>query len=469
MKAVLRTVFASLLFLLPLFAATSQARTIVPEHEVLKTRNGIPVYFFPSPNLPIFQVDLVFSGGSEWDPELKSGIGAFSTAMLRRGIPGMDEDAIFRKTDDLAAGIDFSVSDDRTFVTAYGLNEHVDEIVDLMFNQITTPTFPEKPFLRLKANHVDSIEQLPDSPGAIASHVLDLLIFNGTSRARPSSGFKNDVKKLTLAEVRAYYSHLLRTDRLKVLVVGGKRASEIAAKVMRNLELLPCEKCGTAPRKGRKWVFPSWKLARNEVLLLERPGISEAHIRMGFLGPKRLIPEFFELRVAETILSGYYLSRMNQVIREKLNLTYGISAGFDFGAETGIFTISTSTRNEKVSELLLEVNKLMKDFAGGNISQEELQFAKDFINGSFPLALQNRYVIASTFFSGLLNGLPIDFLDTYQSSINKVTLEGLRAAVKKYVRLDQMTTVIAGDPKAISAELRKAKMKYRQEAPRKYL
>jgi len=443
--------------------------SVVPPYEVIHTKNGVDVYYFKSPNIPLFEVRFVFEGGSTLDPKGKSGLTMFSTAMHRRGIPGMDEDEISRRMDDLAAGIDASVGDERVVFGAYGLNEQAKSVLDLFFKQLSSPTFPKKAFDRILTNHLQDIDQLKDSPESLAAHVLSLLVFNGTSWVRPNGGLRADVKRLKLEEVKRLFPKILRTDHLKALVIGGKSREEIADLVVRGIEQLPCPACETKVPAETVVSNPNWAAKNDEIVLVERSGLSEAHVAMGFSGPKRNTPEYYDLRVAETILSGPFGSRMNLVLRETLNLTYNASAGFTFGEKNGAFTFMSSTRNEKSGELIREAKKLLSAFATGQVDEQELQAAKDFLVGSFPIGLQNLYTIANTFFNGLFTGVDMGFLDQFQSGIAAVTSESLKTAVLKHVNLKNMRIVVVGDTKKIGTELKKERMNYVIKVPDPYL
>lgn len=441
-------------------ASPALAGTIVPKHEIIKTKNGAEIYYFPSEKIPLFQVELVFDGGSAVDPEQRSGLAALSMVMARRGILGMDENSISRKTDDLAAGIEFSAQDEDVSASAYGLNEHAPEVIDLMFRQLTGPTFPEAPFKRIKENHLDSLSQLSDSASALASHVFGTIIYNKTPYARPSTGLKADLERLTLKDAREYYPNLVRTDGLKALVIGGKNKSEVLDLVVKGIEAMPCDACGRPRVEPRKREYKKWNVPKGRVVVINRPGVAEAQVRMGFLGPPRKVAEYYDLAVAETILGGHFSSRLNDIIREKLNLTYGIGADFRFGWKLGTFVLSTSTQTVKTGRMLVEVNKLLKEFALNGPTEDELKMAKDYLTGSYPLSLQNLYAIAATYFNGRTNGLSPQFLDEYQKRVSAVSPDSLRAAMKKHFKLNDMVVVVVGDAKAIGAELTKNNIKY---------
>lgn len=454
--------FAVLLSGAFLYGCNSKPKTLVPKHEVIVSKNGVPIYFFPNKNIPLFQVELVFEGGSEQDPVDRAGLTAFAMHLTTKGVEGFTEDAYSRREDDLATDVDVGVSESRTTISAYGLNEKAPEVLDLLFRTVTSPTFPEAPFLRMQSNQIDSLDQITDSPSAIASRAIDFLVFNGTSKWRPNGGFRKDVKNLSVDQLKARFKSLIRTDKLKVLVIGGKNRKLILNPLLSWIEKLPCEFCAKPAEPIVSLDEPRFKQGSGEVLVLSRPGMPEAHVRMGQVMPGRNVKEFYDLRVAEAVLSGNFSSRLNLIIREKLNLTYSIGARFHFDKDIGSFLISTSTRTEKAGEMIAEVGKILADFSQHGPTDTELEEAKQFLIGSFPLSLQNMFGVAETYFLGVMNGLDPQFIDEYRSRIAAVSKDSVAQAFRKYVNAEKMKTVVVGEVKPITQQLKKQGLKYKQ-------
>lgn len=452
-----------MLLLVPSIAVADGTKSVVPAHTMERTKNGVPIYFFSKSNVPIFEVQFVYEGGADLDPSGKSGL-AFLTALLsQEGVPGFDEWQLSRRLDDLAAGIHFSVADDQVVVTAYGLTEHSSEILALMFKEIAEPTLPEASFERLKSNAIDRGEELTDSPSRLLGQTFGLLVENGTTKTRPIWGFVSDLKAISLSDVKSHRAQLFRTDKLKVLVSTSpdrQASSRLLETVRAGIEALPCPLCGKPVPRKLKWEYQRFRAAPRRLVLIDSPGLSEAHIEVGMLGPARREPLYHELRLAEAILGGSFSSRLNTSIRERMGLSYGISASFDMDRDFGVLHVSTTTATGQVVALLKALKKELKKFADGDILPDELRGAQDYLTGSFPLALQDNYVIARQFFAGILDGLDPDFLDIYISHISTVTVVGMRRAIRKYFRPDEFLTVVVGDAKTISKGLRAAGIKY---------
>lgn len=451
--------FRYLLIAIFFITSLTSAKEITPPFQVIKTKNGVPIYFFKSPNVPLFQIEFAFEGGADLDPPGKSGLGSLMASMIKRGSSTLNEDQISQRLDDLASSIEIQASDLHIYLSAYGLSARSQETLTLLQEILHKPQFVESVFNRIKQNKIEYIHSISDYPGLLAKHILDFLVFNKTHRARPIGGLGKELKKLELSDIRQWYFTLIRSDRLKVLVTGGVQ-DELLKQVVQLIETLPCHTCGNPKPSVQSWSHKNWEVSEKTILLIPRPGLSQAHIRMGLVGVRRNVPEYYDLHVAETVLSGFFASRMNQVIREKLNLTYSIDASFSFGIETGMFTVSTSTENKNVGALVKKILELLTDFVQNGITQEEIIAAQNYLIGSFPIALQDVFTISSGFFTGMLKGLDKGFLEEYEGRVSLVTPQGVKAALQKYLPLNQLKTVIVGNAPEISKKLKQAKLKY---------
>src|SRR5580658_10863410 len=91
-------------------------KTVTPPYELIHAKNGVPVYFFPNPNVPLFEIHLDFRGGSDLDPSKRSGLAMFAAGMIKRGVTGLDEEAISEKLDDAAGAVEVNVEEESTAV-----------------------------------------------------------------------------------------------------------------------------------------------------------------------------------------------------------------------------------------------------------------------------------------------------------------------------------------------------------------
>ena len=184
----IKSVFINFAIVAVFLTGQGFCKTIIPDYELIRTRNGVPIYYFPS-NIPVFEVVLSYKIGSDVDPDGKSGLALMTSQMLRRGVQGLDETQITALLDDEAAGFNATVGEERTSFETYGLNRNAPEVLKLFFNILKSPSFPEASFRRLKTNQIENIKQMPDLASVMAGHVLGITLLIGNSRGRPIGGY----------------------------------------------------------------------------------------------------------------------------------------------------------------------------------------------------------------------------------------------------------------------------------------
>ncbi|MGE4232395.1 MAG: M16 family metallopeptidase [Bacteriovoracia bacterium] len=440
-----------------------------PSFQKVKTKNGIEVIYFKAKKTPLFEISMYYNYGSTQDPVGKSGLAELAINLFDRGAKGNSENVLSEKFDSIAGGHDFAVSQDYAILRFWGLNSDLESALDLIFLLLKDSRINSAVFSRIKKNHLESVNRVKEHPQSLASHVFNMVLFNNSIRARPTYGLREDLKKIQPKDLKNFQKEMFRTDRLRVLVVGGSDRHEVLDPFLRRLEELPLPRKKTIDREPEAYIIDSAHLKNGSLLIVNRPKLLETHIRLGFIGPSRRVPELHELQIAETVLGGSYGSRLNQILREKLNLTYSIDAGFYYSKDDSVFLVSSSTHVEKFAKFYIELKKELKRFVEDGISEDELKDAKSYLTGSFFIGLENIYSVANMLFKNLLYGIKSGFLEEYRERITKITVDDVHRAIQKYYKLDEIKAVVVSDAKALSKELKKAGIGFTERKADRFL
>ena len=148
----------------------------------------------------------------------------------------------------------------------------------------------------------------------------------------------------------------------------------------------------------------------------------QTQIRMGRPGVRRNDNDFIPLYVVDRIFGGSYNSRLNTEVRIKKGLTYGANTDFESHLEGGSLMASTFTRTETTMDALRLVVGLFKDMSTGNVKQEELNFARDYMVGVYPIQTETPDEVASHVLTVAHFGLPDNYNETYTNRVAGVTL-----------------------------------------------
>jgi zinc protease len=138
-------------------------------------------------------------------------------------------------------------------------------------------------------------------------------------------------------------------------------------------------------------------------------------------------------------------------VREKRGLTYGIStwlAPMDL-AET--WQGSFSSANEKVAEAVRVVRDVWTKVAAEGVAEAELDAAKTYLTGSYPLRFDGNGPIANILVGMQSEGLPVSYVNDRNSFIEAVTLDDVKRVAKRLMDADALRFVVVGQPAGLMA------------------
>jgi len=153
------------------------------------------------------------------------------------------------------------------------------------------------------------------------------------------------------------------------------------------------------------------------------------------------------------VLGGQFTSRINLNLREKHGYTYGAFSRFNYYKDAGFFYVSTSVGIENTANALNEISSELNEIKNG-VNEEELEFVKSSVVRKFPANFESYGQVASNFVGKIIYGLPDDYFETYIQNIKSVKLPEVNEAASKSILPGSLLTVLVGDYKKISEQLK---------------
>ncbi len=446
-----------LILLVLLFANIGLASSIqlpVPEVETLP--NGLKVVWFLNDRLPILDFTLFFKVGFRDDFEKKTGISQLVMESLERGAAGLGAQQIAQSIEKLGASYSSSIEEDTAMMSMHGLSIDGMSLLELLAKLALTPEFSDSEVKREQERILDRWSHVADYGDALADLVYFKVMTAGTSYGRGRFFSKNEFKNISRNDVLNFYKKYFIPKNAFLVVVGradkkiykekinslfSSWVGDEPKKVYRNYA---DTRLGGAPLQGKTYV-------------VHKSNATQAQVRIGFRSPLVKSPEHYPLAVANALLGGYFNSRLNSLIRDKLGLTYAISSAVTYSKDLGIFTIASSTRNEAVGTLIQKTMGVLEGLKQGPIPQEEVEMAKNYLTGGFPLSVSTLNAVAGRWVSGELFDLGSGYLNEFVTKVENVSASQILTAVNKVFKLDQASIVISGDSSKIEKSLKEAK------------
>ena len=420
---------------LALTLAASAHASLPIEHWT--TAAGTRVYFVRADAIPILDVNVDFDAGGRYDPAGKAGLASMTAALVGRGVPGLDENALAERFADLGAQRGGGVGDDRASLSVRTLTSprELAGTLELFERILSQPQFPATVFARQKEQTVQALREAETKPEAIASRAFESALYPqhpyGFS-ATPAS-----IATIGRDDAVAFWRGHYGASRAVISMIGAVSRAE-AERIAERLS-------GGLPRGDASRALPPVALDRpGSVRRISHPA-TQSHILIGLPAIARGDPDFFALFVGNYILGGGgFVSRLTGEVREKRGLAYSVYSGFAPAAQPGPFQIGLQTQKEQTDTALAVVRDTLGRFLADGPTQEELRAAKDNLVGGFALRIDsNRKILDNLSTIGFYN-LPLDYLDTWTANVERVSVEQIRAAFARHVRLPALHTVVVG-------------------------
>jgi zinc protease len=195
------------------------------------------------------------------------------------------------------------------------------------------------------------------------------------------------------------------------------------------------------------------QLTARRLYLIDKPGAAQSQIRIGGIGVPRSTPDYFALRVLNTILGGAFTSRLNQNLREQHGYAYGASSAFDMRHSAGPFFAAAAVQTDKTSDALKEFfNELTRIHEP--VGADEIEKAKNYLSLLLPRNFETTRATANALSQIAVYDLPQDFYATSARRIRAVTVADVKRVADKYIHPDKFAVVIVGDRKVIEPGVR---------------
>jgi zinc protease len=310
----------------------------------------------------------------------------------------------------------------------------------LLMDTLMQPTFPEEELRREIQRTLGAIKSEEEDPGDLAEKEFDKGVFSATPYGHPVMGTEESLARLTRIDLVTFHDSFFRPNDTILVVVGDITPDEIRKNLVQTLDTWsPKTKPGFshefAPVPGEK------------TLTIDR-AITQANIVLGNPGPKRNNPDFFPMAVMNYILGGGgFSSRLLTEIRAKRGFAYSVHSAFDFKKYSGSFSVSLQTKNESAREAISVVLEEIRKMQQQPVTDKELEGARKYLTGSFPLRLDTQAKLAVFLAQVEYYGLGADYADTYGSHIRAVTREDIQRVAKKYLNPDNYLLVVVGNLK----------------------
>ena len=417
----------------------------LPPVETRTLSNGLQVRVIGIHKVPTVHIELAVRAGVAADPSGKFGLASLTADMLDEGAGGRSALEIADAIDYLGAELTTGGGVDSAFVELHVPVARLADALPVMADVVARPTFPEAELNRLREERLANLLEMQDDPEQTIQVAFPRLLFGDRHRyGTPVIGTAASIKGFTVADLKAFHAANIRPSNAVLIVAGDVTADTVVPQLERAFAgwtppaaTAAAARVGSAPANAGRRVF-----------LIDKPGAAQSQIRIGMAGVPRSTPDYFALRVLNTVLGEAFTSRLNSNLREVHGYAYGASSRFDMRLEAGPFFAAAGVQTDKTADALkeffVELTRIHEP-----VPADELEKAKNYLALLLPRSFESTRGTADALAQAWVYDLPADYYTSYADRVRAVTAADVKRAADKYILPDKLVVVIVGDRKTI--------------------
>ncbi len=421
-------------------------RTIPPKREIIKEikipstdvfdlANGFKVIVINAGTQDLVKVDVLFEAGTRYQPQALVANAAIS--MLTEGTATRTSKQIAEELDYFGSFVESSFSRDFASVTLYTIGKHYYRASDILSDILINPSYPQHELEIFCQKGKQMLEVELEKVSTLARQAFFSALF-GANHPYGSFALPSHYDLLTRNMVVTFHRQY-HTAQNGLIVLAGSlddRKTQYLLDALESNTFLKLE--------DQDIPFPKYSTTKQRVFTYKKDAI-QSSIRVGKVFPKRNHPDMTGLIVLNTLLGGYFGSRLMRNIREDKGYTYGISSYIMPMVEHSVWLVTTDVGNgfvePTITEFFTEVERLQHE----PVDSDELDLVRGYMIGQIlrtfdgPLAISDA--MASLF---QYNNLDKEYINNLVKTINSITPEEIMTLANRYLGLDDMVVSVAG-------------------------
>lgn len=398
-------------------------------------KNGIKVFTVNSGSQELTKIEFLFKAGMYYQP--KPLIASATNNLLETGTRSYTANQISDGIDFYGSFFECSVEQDFSSLALFSLNKYLDNSLKFVEEIVKYPTFPKTEFdiyiSNKKQKHLVNSQKV----NVLARRRFAELIF-GEKHPYGVDVKTESFDNLSLDEVKDFYTQYYHAGNCTI-IASGKLPDDL-------LSILNRYFGNEVWGKVSDVVEPKVEVNTTKELkhFVEKTDAIQSAIRVGRVMFNKTHEDYFKFQVLNTILGGYFGSRLMANIREDKGYTYGIGSGLSSLVKAGYFFISTEVGTDVTKDALKEIYHEIKLLREELIDEEELETVRNYVLGQFLRSVDGAYALADKFKAIWEFGLGYDYFDKYFEAVKSVTPQELRDLANKYLQEKDLVELIVG-------------------------
>ncbi len=431
-------------------AAKAPAALDLPKVLHFTLKNGLEVIAVQDSALPVATLQVAIKTGKREAPRTKVGIADFTAQAMTRGTKSRDAARIAKEVESIGGRLQASASYEATLFSCKSLSKDLKTCLTILPDIMMNPKFPESELELLRRNMHATVRQRLDDAGQLASEHFQSALW-GDDHVRGWVMSDRTIDSIGRSDLVDWHKRWMLPNNAVLAISGNFDAAKIQTSLERAFGRW---RKGSVPGSS---ALATPKLQGLRIRLVDKPGQTQSHIRVGHFGIAHGDANFYAATAVNyTLGGGQFSSRLMKVVRSAEGKAYTASSRLDRNRETGTFVAGTFTRSAETVATIKLMLQVLREMAATGPSEEEVASAITNIAGSYATRFETAGDVASALLAADLHGFNDQYVSRYPLNIAKVTKSQATAAAAKVLDPVNFVMVITGDAKVVGPQLKAA-------------
>ncbi|MBP9674776.1 MAG: insulinase family protein [Bacteriovoracaceae bacterium] len=409
--------------------------------------DGMEIVWLEENRFPTYDLTVYFAEGSLGEDPKLAGISNSMFDLLTYGTKEYNQQYIHNFLEFYGASYGGMVASEYSLFNLSGLNKDFEPTLTFLCKLFKTATFPDSEVLKDSEKKIATLKNMVTSHPALASRIYRHLLTQNTLLNSESTGTLKTLASINSQDLKKRLDFYNQKVFKRVYLSGPKQLVKSTQEILQ-------KECEWKNSKDVKQISFSLKneFKDRPIYFVPVKEANQAQVFMGRLLDKSEVLSSNLYSLAFDFLGGSYTSKLNEELRTKRGLTYGAYAKYSEQKNYAVVSIQTSTRSEKVVEMLEVIEKLLTSISAeeqDGISQEEFEKTVKYSAGSFFFEFEEN----ADFLGNLLtyDHLQKSYQELYAFpyAIKEFSKESLQRAFKKIFESSQMVILVLGEDKIL--------------------
>ena len=400
----------------------------LPEIEFQRI-NDISVYMVPGNLGNLVKIELIFPAGRKY--EYKKALARTTNALIREGCEGMSANSFAEAIDYYGFYLNVQSNLDYAHVSLVSLGKYFEKGIELLLKMLFTASFEEEEVEKYTHVAAQNLELQLQKNEFLSYREFTRLLF-GDEHIYGYNTSVEAFKNLTRDDLLTFYKQQY-IDKCQAVILSG----DIKAHSLDFLKLL---------RNNGQQSFEYVQEQKSAQGMHQFNGGFDLQtaIKMGKPLFNRHHADFADVFIVNTILGGYFGSRLMKNIRENKGYTYNIYSSLDTLVHDGYFSINCEVNPKHVSATLKEIEGEIQLLQNVAVADDELKMVRNYMLGQMLHTLDGPFNSSKLLRSLICDDLDFSFVKNLISRIQNISSDDILNASRQYLTKEDFVTTIVG-------------------------